>query len=486
MSKTTVQSNDPWAPAQPYIIQGLQGADNVFNQQQGRLNDFSQMQMNSYGRLAPGAESGISGAQNLVNDTLSGKFLAGDNPYLNDMIAANDRNVTNQVNGQFEMGGRYGGGAYAGTLGKALADSDNALRYQNYGAERQAQQQAVGDAQNLMGGSQSLLNNAADLPWIGVGGLNGNVRTASNGYGTQTTSTSDPWGTALGVVGSGVKAYSTFSDGRIKSNITPVGALPNGVGLFNYDMPDGSNQTGVLAQDVAQKAPEALGPTVNGLMTVNYPALGMDGPLKSQAAPITVPDLKPKRDYAEAFLNPDPNTKAGKIGLLGDALLMAGSEPFARLGNSLVNMRQQSVEAERQKNQDALDNALKQLQIKRAQRPQVETVGNTVGVVGDDGTFTPKYSAPSKSDGPTDAVRNFEYWKALPPGPEKDRLGLMLTGARFTAPAVAAEGQIADVRAAANAAHRAGQQPRAFTAFATNPQTGQRLGWDGRQWSPIQ
>jgi hypothetical protein len=44
----------------------------------------------------------------------------------------------------------------------------------------------------------SLLNSAADLPYIGVGALNGNIRQASNGYGTTTTKTSGGLGGFVG------------------------------------------------------------------------------------------------------------------------------------------------------------------------------------------------------------------------------------------------------------------------------------------------
>jgi hypothetical protein len=58
---------------------------------------------------------------------------------------------------------------------------------QNYGQERGYQQDAIGQAQNLMGGATGLLNNAAELPWVGVRAQNGGVSGLTSGYGTQTT-----------------------------------------------------------------------------------------------------------------------------------------------------------------------------------------------------------------------------------------------------------------------------------------------------------
>jgi hypothetical protein len=211
-SKTkTVQSNDPWGPAQPYILKGLQQSSQVFDQQQPSLNKYSGMQMDTYGRVAPGAEQGIIGGQGVINDTLAGKNLNG-NPYLDKLLAATRADTTNAVNSQFEGAGRYGSANYAGALGKAIANAEDQVRYGNYSQERQNQLNAVGQAQSLMGGSQSLLNNAAELPWIGVGALNGNVRQASNGYGTSTstTSQSQPFGSILGgLLGAGLSGWAS-------------------------------------------------------------------------------------------------------------------------------------------------------------------------------------------------------------------------------------------------------------------------------------
>ena len=201
------QTNTPWAPAQPYIIKGLENSGRVFDQQQPSLDKYSAMQMATYGRLAPGAETGIGGAQGLVNDTLAGKYLQG-NPYLDRILATTRENITNDVNGQFSGAGRYGSGMHAGVLAKYLADAENQARYNNYATERGYQNQAIDQAQSLMNGTQGLLNNAAELPWIGVGALNGNVRQASNGYGVQTMKQSGGLGNQLlGIAGSALSSY---------------------------------------------------------------------------------------------------------------------------------------------------------------------------------------------------------------------------------------------------------------------------------------
>lgn len=280
----TVQKNDPWAPAQPYILKGLEQSSQVFDQQQPSLNKYSAMQMDTYGRVAPGAEQGILGAQGLVNDTLSGKYLDG-NPWLDAIAGQARENATNDVASRYSSAGRYGSAYGQGAMAKAIADSENQLRYQNYAQERGYQNDAVGQAQQLMGGSQGLLNNAAELPWIGVGALNGNVRNASGGYGTQTTTSKNSIiNSLLQASGQAAGAYaSTASDVRLKTNIKKVGEYSDGLGVYDFDylpiegqiaafMPEG-RQRGVMAHEVAELRPHALGPVVDGYATVNYGAL---------------------------------------------------------------------------------------------------------------------------------------------------------------------------------------------------------------------
>lgn len=188
-SKST---SDPWKPAQPYILENLKQQQDVFNASQPELMQAAADQRATYGRVAPGAEQGIMGAQGLVNRNLSGSNLQG-NPYLDAILGRTRENVIGGVNDQFGMSGRFGSGMHNAILGRELAAAENQMRYADYGQERAYQQDAIGQAQGLMGGSQGLLNNAAELPWIGVQAANGAVRQASNGYGTQTnTQTSKP------------------------------------------------------------------------------------------------------------------------------------------------------------------------------------------------------------------------------------------------------------------------------------------------------
>lgn len=64
-----------------------------------------------------------------------------------------------------------------------------------------------------------------------------------------------------------------FSDARLKSNMVWVGR-ENGLDIWEYDI-NGRRERGVMAYDVGLKAPQALGPVVNGFATVDYIKAGL-------------------------------------------------------------------------------------------------------------------------------------------------------------------------------------------------------------------
>lgn len=279
--ETVIQQSDPWGPAQPGILKGIAASTDTYDQNQPQLQKFALDQQNTYGRVAPGAEQGIMGAQNLVNRNLSGANLNG-NPYLDAILGKTRADVTAGVNDQFGMSGRYGSGYHAKILTDELANAENQARFGNYQMERGYQQDAIGQGQQLMGGAQSLLNNAADLPWVGVGAMNGNVRQASNGYGTnastKTSETPFNFGAVLGAAAQGAGSAIKFSDPRLKTNIEHVGTLKDGLGVYDFDYLAGlglpsERQRGVMADEVAVLRPWALGPSVQGFATVHYGAL---------------------------------------------------------------------------------------------------------------------------------------------------------------------------------------------------------------------
>jgi len=66
------------------------------------------------------------------------------------------------------------------------------------------------------------------------------------------------------------------SDARLKRDVTPVGALPNGLSLYRFRYLDGDTQyVGVMAQEVEQVVPEAVVRGADGYLQVNYRRLGI-------------------------------------------------------------------------------------------------------------------------------------------------------------------------------------------------------------------
>jgi hypothetical protein len=273
----TKTTNDPWAPAQPYILKNLQQQDDVFSSSQPALMQAAADQRATYGRVAPGAEQGIVGAQDLVNQNLSGANLNG-NPYLDAILGKTRQDVTNSVNDQFGTSGRFGSGMHQAILEQQLADAENAARFGNYNTERGYQQDAIGQAGNLMQGSQSLLNNAAELPWIGVQAANGAVRQASSGYGTQTSVQNQALGPMLlQAAAAAAQSAAMASDIRLKTKVEKVGEHRDGLGIYEWNWkadPHGPRVKGVLAHEVEQLRPWAFIPNFRGDYSgVNYGVL---------------------------------------------------------------------------------------------------------------------------------------------------------------------------------------------------------------------
>lgn len=437
MGTKTKTTNDPWAPAQPYIIQGLQNSGRVFDTTQPQMEGFASDQRSTYGRVAPGAEAGISGAQSFVNRALSGEmrgknpgqgafmaamrpratnnysggvrpsldynrkvmdggFLNG-NPYLDSSIGYAIDDATNATNAQFSMGGRYGSDTHAGAIAReagrissnarmgayeaergrmgaaagdyaglnlqamgadeqarAAAEGDSLraaqLADQGYNNDLQLEQFGVGSAQDLMRGSQSILDSAAQLPWYGVGALNGNVRQASQGYGTTTQKTSgagtimDGISKGIGLAGQIGGAALAFSEPGMKKDIKPLGVRPDGLGVYAFKYrPEtgmgGQQQVGVMADEVQALRPDALGPTVGGARTVNYDALGdlsSAMPAPSQSVALGQPG-KPKKVGLIGALKADPTLSNPENArrALGIRLMAASGNP---LGTAVMSM----------------------------------------------------------------------------------------------------------------------------------------------------
>jgi hypothetical protein len=80
-----------------------------------------------------------------------------------------------------------------------------------------------------------------------------------------------------GTIGLGISAAGVaFSDARIKTNIERVGQTPNGLGVFTFHYVwGGPLRIGVMAQEVAERFPDAVAKGQDGILTVDYSRIGL-------------------------------------------------------------------------------------------------------------------------------------------------------------------------------------------------------------------
>jgi hypothetical protein len=110
-----------------------------------------------------------------------------------------------------------------------------------------------------------------------LAGVGQNAANTLAGAGQQSSTTSSgksKEGMAK-TIGAAASFAAAGSDRRLKKDIKEIGITPEGLTLYTYYYKTNPffKQTGVMADEVALKKPEALGPTINGYMTVDYSKL---------------------------------------------------------------------------------------------------------------------------------------------------------------------------------------------------------------------
>lgn len=177
---------------------------------------------------------------------------------------------------------------YGQALGAAQADAGRALSAAGVmgGLGGQAQQYGMNDINSLLGigGMQQGLQqqqydtataNAqqrAAYPYQNLQWLSGISSGLGSASGTTTTGTNTQPGPSMGqqLIGAGIAAAGVLSDERAKRDISEIGSTHDGQPIYRYRYAgDPRMQIGLLAQDVAQTHPEAIG-GLGGLMTVDY------------------------------------------------------------------------------------------------------------------------------------------------------------------------------------------------------------------------
>ena len=290
---------------------------------QGALSALSTRGMNGTAEQAAGKSA--------ILDTLTGKYLdINNNPYFQGAIKASFEpqmdNLLNRtlptLDSKFAGSGRTGSGAHFDTSARTINDlnqtqSDAAAKAAlgAYTGERSNMQASLGmlpsfqamDYQNLnaalsSGQLQDAYNqrvidsnvarynyaNTAQADWYArmAGLLQGMYPGGQNfssgmssGY-TQQAGGGSGVGTAMGLAGLGLQAYTAFSDARLKDVKARVGYTDDGLPLYLYKYKgDDRPQIGPMAQDVAKVKPDAVKQHESGYLQVDYSKLAPAGGL---------------------------------------------------------------------------------------------------------------------------------------------------------------------------------------------------------------
>lgn len=205
------------------------------NQAFGTLNQWAQPLMQYSGQGAGGLASLLGGDSSGFNAYKDATGFGG-------LLEEGSRGIT---------GNRAAGGSLrSGATGKSLV---------NYG--NQMQNQYAGDYMNQLASLAGLGSNAAGI----LGGAGGTSQSSSK--------SSDKSG--LGKMIGSAASMAAMSDRRLKRDIVNIGKTKEGLNLYEYYYTYNPffKQTGVMADEVALYKPEALGPVVNGYMSVDYSKL---------------------------------------------------------------------------------------------------------------------------------------------------------------------------------------------------------------------
>lgn len=136
---------------------------------------------NAYNQAAPGLQAGADKFGGILNsvldrynagdpnvdaarkynaDVLSGRYLGEGNPYLQAMIDQTGNDVSNGVSASLGTRGLTGGSAHSGIVARELAKNSTALRYGDYGAERDRMGQAVSQVPGIIAAENGILDPA--------------------------------------------------------------------------------------------------------------------------------------------------------------------------------------------------------------------------------------------------------------------------------------------------------------------------------------
>jgi hypothetical protein len=269
----------------PVYDKQLTGAANTvskaYNQQAPYIGKATQAINSLIPSLTDSARQGIgvsNAAAQYNTDVLDGRYLGEDNPYLQQMIDQTGNDVRNQYEASLGTRGLTGGSSYADIISRNLANNATNLRYNDYDLERGRMAAAAGQAPGMASSSLGNLAGAAQAQTLPISAASGYGSTIGGLLGSYTNSTEKNSGglfnSLLGAAGLGLQGYKILSDRRAKTDIHRVGRTDGGLPVYTFRYKHGGPvHMGVMAQDVAEAQPEALGGMIGGFHTVDYGAV---------------------------------------------------------------------------------------------------------------------------------------------------------------------------------------------------------------------
>jgi hypothetical protein len=265
---------------------GMRGADAQTQANRDTAGYGNQFALSQFGANADAASQyagarnqyGLAGYNGQLQTNLSQAGLYADAARFGaDALNTGGRfNATqrdNQLGRQLQSAGLYGD----------LANSYGSNQRGDIGLQGELGAQQRGIQQDYLNAPYSQLSMLGNLyrngaPLIGQSMTENGTQ---NSTGTQTQSMG--MGSMLaGLAGAGLSGWASggfaLSDPALKTDVNRIGDTVHGLGLYNYryhwDEPD-RVRTGVMADEVEDRAPHALGPIVKGFRTVDYGKLGL-------------------------------------------------------------------------------------------------------------------------------------------------------------------------------------------------------------------
>jgi len=311
-SQTTTQKSEPWKEAQPALKLGLSEAMGAYNNGAGsfvpttNIAGQSAATTDALGMIEADARNGLSPLSQAGLGWAQKQFASnGMNPYVDEVMRNAQDEAATTVGGRMSGMGRYGSGVHQGSVAKAVADVGATTRMNAFNSQQALNAGLLGQlpmleqqrlnpatllagvgtlrdarAQDVLADANAIQQEQSNLPWHRLG-LMQSATVPYAGMGGTVVSTQQQQQNPFSMIGGGLLAglgalgkaapFFALSDARAKEDIRPVGKLDNGLTVHAYRYKgDPTPQIGLLAQEVAEKRPEAVTMGGDGLLRVAY------------------------------------------------------------------------------------------------------------------------------------------------------------------------------------------------------------------------